>query len=128
MNWRKRRGVSPAGFIAPAWLLSGDGEAAARDLGFDYTTRLKSVSDLATGKVHESQSLCWSVRSPWRRTMSLGWNELLFERLESNPLMRIAIHPPDAGHDEIWRQIQTLIARALEDRQPMGYYEFVRTP
>jgi predicted deacetylase len=118
-------GVAPAGFIAPAWLLSRPGEAAARELGFAYTTRLKSISDLAAGTQHHSQSLCWSVRSRWRRAVSLGWNPFLFERLHSNPVLRISIHPPDLVHPRIWRQVQDLAVRALETREAVTYGEFV---
>ena len=118
-------GIAPEGFIAPAWLLSPEGEAAARDLGFAYTNRLKSVSDLATGHLHYSQSLCWSVRAGWRRAVSLAWNRSLFQALRSNSLLRISIHPPDIAHPAIWRQIQLLAARALEDRESIAYRDFV---
>jgi predicted deacetylase len=118
-------GVTPAGFVAPAWLLSAEGEAAARELSFAYTTRLKSVTDLATGRIRYSQSLCWSVRGRWRRVVSLAWNHVLFEALRPNPLLRLSIHPPDLAHPAIWRQIQLLAGRALEDREPITYREFV---
>jgi predicted deacetylase len=118
-------GVAPEGFIAPAWLLSPEGEAAARDLGFAYTNRLKSISDLTTRRVHRSQSLCWSVRAGWRRGVSLAWNRNLFGVLRSNPLLRISIHPPDIAHPAIWRQIQLLAARAIEDREAIAYRDFV---
>jgi len=118
-------GVQPEGFIAPAWLLSPEGESAARDLGFAYTTRLKSVSALASGTVHFSQSLCWSVRSSLRRVISLGWNHFLFQRVGPNPLIRISIHPPDIDHRAIWHQILTFAQSAAADREPMGYRDFV---
>jgi len=118
-------GKAPEGFIAPAWLLSAEGEAAARDTGFGYTTRLKSVSGLEAGSVHHSQSLCWSVRSGWRRAVSLGWNRSLFQALRPNPLLRISIHPPDIAHLAVWRQIQHLAASALEDRESVAYRDFV---
>jgi predicted deacetylase len=118
-------GVMPTGFIAPAWLLSAGGEAAAREIGFDYTTRLKTVSDLASRRAHASQSLCWSVRNGWRRAASLGWNPLLFKTLRDNALLRLSIHPPDFAHAEIWRQIRLLAARALADREPIAYRDFV---
>ena len=118
-------GEVPAGFIAPAWLLSPEGEAAARDIGFGYTTRLKSVTDLAKQRTYYSQSLCWSVRSGWRCVVSLGWNRSLFQRLRANPLLRISIHPPDVGHPAIWRQIQSLAAGAVEDRDAVAYRDFV---
>lgn len=118
-------GVVPAGFIAPAWLLSTGGEAAARDLGFAYTTRLNSISDLPGRRLLHSQSLCWSVRSQWRRLASIAWNPFLFQRLRPNPLLRLSIHPPDIAHPAIWRQILRLAARALEDREPLAYLDFV---
>jgi len=118
-------GVTAAGFIAPAWLLSPEAEAAARDLGFAYTTRLKTVSDLPTQRVYRSQSLCWSVRSRWRRVVSLGWNRLLFQAVRANPLLQISIHPPDLAHPAVWRQILRLCARAVRDRTPATYREVV---
>jgi predicted deacetylase len=118
-------GRVPTGFIAPAWLLSPPAEDAARDLNFAYTTRLQSISDLATRQIHHSQSLCWSVRAPWRRIISLAWNHLLFLSLRPNPLLRLSIHPPDFTHPPIARQIQHLAARALEDRTPVTYHDFI---
>jgi hypothetical protein len=118
-------GVPPSGFIAPAWLLSSDGEAAARNLGFAYTTRLGSVSALAAGDVHRSQSLCWSVRSAPRRATSLVWNPLLATSLRSNPLLRISIHPPDRSYPAIWHQVECLARRSVRDREPVTYGEFV---
>jgi predicted deacetylase len=118
-------GVIPTGFIAPAWLLSRAGEDAARDLGFAYTTRLKSISDLVSRRRYRSQSLCWSVRGQWRRTTSLSWNRLLFQALRRKSLLRISIHPPDLAHPRIWRQIQHLASQALERREPMTYHDFI---
>jgi predicted deacetylase len=121
-------GVKPEGFIAPAWLLSAEGEAAARDLGFAYTTRLKSAVDLRSGRAWESQSLCWSVRSGWRRASSRAWNPFLFGQLRRNPLLRLSIHPPDRGHAEIWGQIGRLTRKAMEDREVVVYREFFAQP
>jgi predicted deacetylase len=118
-------GVDPTGFIAPAWLLSAAGEQAARELGFGYTTRLKTVTDLTAGKVLESQSLCWSVRSGWRRAASLGWNPLLATLLGKTRLLRISIHPPDITHPSIWYQIRCLATRAAKDRTPLTYRDFI---
>jgi predicted deacetylase len=116
-------GLEPAGFIAPAWLLSSAAENALRTLGLGYTTRLGTVSDLRDGRVIKSQSLVWSVRAAWRRLCSLAWNRFLFARLETNSLLRVGIHPPDAGHRRIWRQILALIKSAAGNRQAMTYQD-----
>jgi predicted deacetylase len=117
--------VAPVGFIAPAWLLSEAGEQAARELGFAYTTGLKTIIDLASGNVLESQSLCWSVRSGWRRVVSLAWNRFLAGKLLANPLLRISIHPPDITYPAIWRQVLSLASAAAKDRTPLTYRDFI---
>jgi predicted deacetylase len=101
--------------------LSDAAEDALQELGVKYTTRLGSVLDLQNGTTHHSQSLVWSVRSGWRRQMSLAWNALLFRRLAARGLMRISIHPVDVEHATIWKQIRVLMSRALADRKPLTY-------
>jgi predicted deacetylase len=118
-------GISPDGFVAPAWLLSDAGESALRESGCEYTTRLREVIDLRTGHRTKSQSLVWSVRSGWRRAMSLVWNATLFRMLGANPLLRISIHPVDLQHPAVWAQIRKLTALALRDRAPFTYERWV---
>ena len=122
----EKLGLAPTGFIAPAWLLNREAEDVLRELGVKYTTRLGSVLDLQTGTTHRSQSLVWSVRSGWRRQMSLAWNAFLFRRLESRGLLRISIHPVDLDHATIWKQIRALVARALADREAVTYDAWLR--
>lgn len=114
-------GLHPAGFIAPAWLLSEDAERAIRDLGFSYTTRIGEVLDLQRQQVHPSQSLCWSVRAAWRRGLSLIWNARLFRHMANASLLRLAIHPVDIAHPRIWAQITRMVAIAAKTRTPHSY-------
>jgi uncharacterized protein len=114
-------GVNPRGFIAPAWLLGGDAERAVRNAGFDYTTRLRNFKDLVTGRETASQSLVWSVRSGWRRLLSLWWNALLARRLWAAPLLRIGLHPADWQHRRIRGQALGLIRAALAGREVITY-------
>jgi predicted deacetylase len=118
-------GLKPEGFIAPAWLLSAEAETALRDQGLQYTTRLGHVRDLHNRRTFASQSLVWSVRSWWRRWISLGWNARLYRKLSGNPLLRISIHPVDRDHPAIWRQIRRLITHALERREALTYERWV---
>lgn len=117
----REAGLQACGFIAPAWLLGAEAEEAVRATGFEYTTRLGTFKDLGTGRETESQSLVWSVRTGWRRVLSLGWNGLLFRRLTESPLMRVGLHPPDWDHPAIRRQILELIRTALAGREAMTY-------
>jgi predicted deacetylase len=118
-------GLAPAGFIAPAWLLSAAGENALRELGWEYTTRLRTVVDLRSDETIASQSLVWSARSAWRRRTSVWWNATLSRLLEPNPLLRISVHPVDAQHPPIWRQIRALVSRALETRRSATYHQWI---
>jgi hypothetical protein len=118
-------GLAPDGFIAPAWLLSEEGEAALRETGCEYTTKLREVIDLRTGNRTKSQSLVWSVRSGWRRAVSLMWNGMLFRSLGNNPLMRISIHPVDRPHRGIWSQIRRMVGLARRDRAPFTYERWI---
>ena len=78
-------GLKPRGFVAPAWLLSSEGERAARDAEMEYTTRLRTVRDLRSGEIFPARSLVYSVRNTWRRAVSLAWNAALARILGSKP-------------------------------------------
>jgi len=118
-------GLAPAGFIAPAWLLSFGAETALRELQWDYTTRLRTVLDLRTDRKTASQSLVWSVRSEWRRRTSLCWNAWLDRLVAPNALLRVSVHPVDVQHPAIWRQIRATVARALETRRSATYQQWI---
>jgi predicted deacetylase len=115
------QGFRPRGFIAPAWLLGTEAERAVIDAGMTYTTTLRRVRDFVAREEVSSQSLVYSVRSSWRRGVSLGWNRWLFSRLTNNALLRLSLHPPDISHAAISRQIEEVITRALRDREAMTY-------
>lgn len=118
-------GITPVGFIAPAWLLGKEAELAVRNMGFDYTTRIGEVidckDDCKEGRSFRARSMVYSVRAPWRRGVSLLWNELLAKRLKSAPLLRIGLHPPDWDHQSIRDHAIACIKRAVEKRQVTTY-------
>ena len=114
-------GITSTGFIAPAWLLGNEAELAVREMGFDYTTRIGEVIDCKERRSFPARSLVYSVRSPWRRGVSLLWNELLARRLKSAPLLRIGLHPPDWDHPSIRDQALACIRKAVETRRVTTY-------
>ena len=118
-------GLTPRGFIAPAWLLSSDAERAARDAEMEYTTRLRTVHDLRTGEEFSAFSLVYSVRSDWRRGASLIWNATLRLLVKENPLVRLSIHPPDYSYPAIWRHIVDLVEKMGEARTPTTYRDWI---
>jgi predicted deacetylase len=115
------------GFIAPAWLLGAEAEAAVRNLGFRYTTRLGSVKTFGPDTHVPSQSLVWSIRAPWRVEMSLAWNGGLALVLGRARLIRIGIHPPDVRHSRVWGQVLRLAAATSRDRECVSYESFAES-
>ena len=118
-------GLAPDGFIAPAWLMNAETQAVLKEGGCEYTTTLKGITDLRTGRVYKSQSLVWSVRSAWRRATSRVWNEALFRATRTSQLLRLAIHPVDLQYHDIWMQIRRILVEALRDRATFTYDRWV---
>ena len=112
---------APVGFIAPAWLLGADAATAVREAGFGYTTRLTTFENLRTGEITRSQSLVYSPRNAWRRTVSRGWNGWLALRMRGNSLLRLGLHPPDFHFPKLWQQIEHIVATARAERVDLTY-------
>ena len=120
-----RAGLTPRGFIAPAWLLGSAAERAATEAEMEYTTRLTGVRDLRSGDNFPARTLVYSVRSGWRRVASMVWNGALARQLAGAPLARVSIHPSDRDHPEIWQQILRLTDRLVENRIATTYRDWV---
>ena len=117
----------PAGFIAPAWLLSTAADEAVREAGFRYTTLLTGVKDYrgsGDGFI-AARSLVYSPRNLWRRTCSLGYVAMLARWLRQAPLLRLSLHPPDHQHANLWRQVRRIVVRALATRNAITYEDYV---
>ncbi len=121
----RAHGLKPHGFVAPAWLLGDEAERAVRDAQLEYTTRLRSISDLRSGDVFPARSLVYSVHNSWRRAVSRGWNDALFRLLQPKPLLRISIHPPDYSQPAIWKQILGFIAATKTARTATTYQDWI---
>jgi predicted deacetylase len=129
----REAGLTPRGFIAPAWLLSRDGERAVRDAELEYTTRSPTVRDLRTQTNFAARSVVYSVENSWRRGVSLAWNGALFQLMKKRPLFRVSIHPVDFLYPRIRGQILDSLDRMREMRTSTTYRDWiaeqrVRTP
>jgi uncharacterized protein len=118
-------GLKPRGFIAPAWLLGNEAEQAVRDAELEYTTRLRTVSDLRSESTFPVRTLVYSVHNNWRRALSRTWNAALFRLLKSKPLLRISIHPPDYSQPSIWKQILGFVAATKSARTATTYQDWI---
>lgn len=118
--WLDALGLRPAGFVAPAWLLSRGSWQALVDQPFLYTCTLRQVVLLPQGPTLRCQAQVWSTRSRWRRTASAWWNAALLHAQATHPLLRLELHPGDARHGgtlQSWRRVaETALA---QQRQPV---------
>jgi predicted deacetylase len=119
-------GLSTEGFIAPAWLLSREAGQAARDLGLTYTTYLQHIEFLQEQKKWFAPTLVFSVRSFWRRWISVLWVELWFRLNWNARVLRLAIHPPDWKYPAIRKMIFRIAQNAIRNRKPATYAYLVR--
>jgi len=121
----KKRGWATNGFIAPGWLMPEEQDGILKDLGFQYTTRLRGYQNLAKSQFTPSQSLCYSTRALWRREVSLGWNGWLGSRARGWKLARLSLHPNDFRYPRIRRQICRWVELALaEGRESITYAKY----
>lgn len=119
-------GWTAHGFIAPAWLMGPKVTTILREVGFTYTNTANGIYLLNQGdKFVPCRSLCWSVRSAWRRLLSPMWNHWLFGRNAGHTPMRISLHPRDFEFVTIRKQITTLVKRALDaGYEPISYASY----
>ena len=118
-------GLTPRGFIAPAWLLGTEARKAAADADLEYTTLLTAIVDLRTDVSFDARSLVYSTRSRARRIASLAWNGTLSYLQRASPLVRLGIHPPDFRHPEVWRHVLRMVDRLATERTPMTYCDWI---
>lgn len=119
-------GWRASGFIAPGWLIEPTLFPTLSAAGFSYTTLWGGIvtwpgknNEGAPAQLERSPTLCYSVRSMWRRFVSRGWNALLARRLleKTPPLgcIRLALHPADLEYCALRAQIERLV-RGILDR------------
>ncbi len=121
----REAGLTPRGFVAPAWLLTREAERAARDADLEYTTRLRTVRDLRTGQNFAARSVVYSVENGWRRAVSLAWNGALLQLMKTRPLLRVSIHPPDFVYPRIRGQILDSLDGMREVRTSTTYRDWI---
>ena len=77
LDWFGRFGWPLHGFVAPAWLMSPGTWQALDGLPFGYVTTRPSIYLMPQRLPFETSTLVYSVRTSWRRALSLLWNEAL---------------------------------------------------
>lgn len=114
------------GFVAPAWLLNAAAWQALATLPFAWTSTIRGLWRLPQRELIPAMTLMQSWGSHWRRQAFCRLNELLAAHYQEAPLLRMALHPPEAEHPELLRHWQHLIEQALQQgRQPLTKSAFL---
>ena len=119
-GWLGTLGIRPAGFVAPAWLMSAGTWEALREQPLRYTCTRRDVLLLPDGPSLRSAAQVWSSRSVWRRAASIAWNSGLQHWQSERLLTRLELHPADAAHASAWNSWRRVAVAAMaQRRQPV---------
>lgn len=120
---RRLRGVglSPIGFVAPAWLAPPDCAATVSALGLSISEDTNAIQLAQRGMRLSSPVIRWSARTEWRARMSAGVASFASWRHRRHWLVRIALHPSDLGHPATAASIETTLDYWLSRRTPWTY-------
>ncbi len=106
-----------SGFVAPAWLASSGTIEALHRVDVNWTSTHTALLDLARNRRIVAPCLTASPRSPWRRRASVAWLRLGARVVRGFPLVRVGLHPADAGHAELVACWRAVIAYLLAGRK-----------
>jgi predicted deacetylase len=124
IDWFGQRGWPLAGFVAPAWMMSGPAFGALSEFKFLYATRYREMVLLPDYLALHSPALVYTARNTVGDALVRAAVGLLAARLVEAPLVRLALHPADAHHPVTLQHAQKLIAALLREREPMTKAEF----
>ncbi|HEV8502527.1 MAG TPA: polysaccharide deacetylase family protein [Casimicrobiaceae bacterium] len=110
-----------AGFVPPAWQLNAAARRAVDAAGsrIAYVPVRSGIYRLPGWRFESTANLCYSPDRRWRRALSrasIGWE---LARHGRRRLLRLSLHPLDAGFPGVMAHWQALIERALRTRQPV---------
>ena len=91
----RRLGLAPVGFIPPAWLHGAGALEQLRARGLGYTEGFWRIVRVADGATRFAPALSWSSAVPWRSRLTARVATLRRAAPWIQPLVRVAIHPPD---------------------------------
>jgi hypothetical protein len=121
-----RRGWPVDGFVPPAWLLGSGAWLALRKAPFTYTTTWSHFHLLGPARSIWSPSLVYTARNRSGRQLSPRVAAVQAACMGGAGLVRLSLHPADAGHPALLRHAQHLVAALLESRAAMTKATFAR--
>lgn len=116
-----RCGLSPIGFVPPAWLARAATRDAARDAGLALAEDERHIFLLREGVALRSPAVRWSARARWRARMSSLVADARWQVQRRYPLVRLALHPTDMDDPTTRASLERSLARWLSSGTGDGY-------
>jgi predicted deacetylase len=116
-------GLEPVGFIPPAWLHGAGWLEQLRSRRLQYTEGFWLILDVTAGVRRFAPALSWSSARPWRSRLTAGIAGVRVHLPQAQPLVRVAIHPPDVLIPVVADSVATTLKRLQAQRQLTRYAE-----
>lgn len=114
------------GFIAPAWLLGTEARRALGQFPFAYTTTRMGFFRLPGWQWTLSPSLVYSPGASWRHAMSVVLNDLTLLAMQPRDVLRVSLHPAEAGSPRAIRHWLMVLRRVLRTHRAVTKREWVQ--
>lgn len=109
-------GAAPLGFVAPAWLEPRGLGALLEQHGFTWHETSLALEALAPRRRVLAPVIGYATRSALRQAAALAWSRALTLALQRATLLRLAVHPADAGSPAVLRELERVVRLTLRDR------------
>ena len=111
---RAALGVTPRGFVPPAWLCGDDAREAIIREGFAHSEDHVFIEDFVRDRRVFAPALGWASRSFRKRLSSSGFATFATPFLARLPVVRLALHPGDFRYPSLVRSIERSLMGFLE--------------
>jgi predicted deacetylase len=118
-------GLSPVGFVPPAWLAREGTHRAVAAAGLAFSEDEGSIRLHPAGHRLRSPVVRWSSRTPLRArgSVAVAHGRLIVQGRARFP--RLALHPQDLSHPATARSLQPTLERWLALHEPAGYADLL---
>ena len=118
-------GLTPIGFVPPAWLMRAEARLAVGDAGLRFTEDAKTVLIFPRGERLRAPAVRWSARTPLRALASKWIADWKWELHRDERLVRLALHPQDLSRRATERSVLQALDRWLTKHTLIRYAALV---
>jgi uncharacterized protein len=118
-----RLGLTPIGFVPPAWLARDSCVGVIGALGLSFFEDDATITNLTSRSRYHSPVVRWSARTPLRARGSVLVANARWRTQRTAPYARIALHPSDLDSPITTRSVEQSLDRWLAERRPSRYQD-----